>query len=474
MYTNEPIFIIFFLRMLSLKKQILIVVIILLGYSNTQSQSSQIIGIDQMSSDFTGLVSFDFLTMEHETIALFSLDIHECNMSYTYDHFRKIFYYYTCPITIGGQEPKEFYAINTLEKTNEYLFTVYGNQKLLELEYDYFSNSLLARSNDSIKVFDLTNYEFTKQFAIPECRLSIYAGFPYRHNYMTNNFMYYDSPESGNTSILYCANIEKDSAYIVHTLVNSFVSKLATDIRTGQFFGVSHNTDEVIIIYPEEKLIDTLCLLPEDYLGSFNMQRATYDPNRSLYILPYFSQNSTNKLAIFDVTDGTFYTIDFIPNLDYGVVNYDINPLLRKYGDSLVASVSDSYRWYRNDTLINDLHSRTLVPEEDGSYKFSTDDYTGLEVFSNEILVEVTFGINDSKTGVKQFQIYPNPARETIYIKGAEELIEAEYRICNMMGTLIQSGNISGEINIAGLRDGFYIMSIISKDGISSGKFIKQ
>ncbi|MEE4255479.1 MAG: Ig-like domain-containing protein [Bacteroidales bacterium] len=96
-------------------------------------------------------------------------------------------------------------------------------------------------------------------------------------------------------------------------------------------------------------------------------------------------------------------------------------------------------------------------------------------VANGEIIIPNNeLNINEKQATRNVIQIYPNPARETIYVKGAEELEEAEYRIYNIMGTVIQSGKISAEINIAGLQKGFYIISIITKDGRSSGKFIKQ
>ncbi|RLD79468.1 MAG: hypothetical protein DRJ15_09330, partial [Bacteroidetes bacterium] len=96
-------------------------------------------------------------------------------------------------------------------------------------------------------------------------------------------------------------------------------------------------------------------------------------------------------------------------------------------------------------------------------------------VLDGEIIIPNNeLAINEGTAEEVSITIYPNPARDMIHIKGVEKLAGAEYRIYNMMGTCIQNGKASGEININGLEKGFYIVSIITANGISSGKFVKQ
>ena len=86
--------------------------------------------------------------------------------------------------------------------------------------------------------------------------------------------------------------------------------------------------------------------------------------------------------------------------------------------------------------------------------------------------------INEQSTSVHNFKIYPNPASEVIYIE-TEELRggKAEYRIISPMGIVIASGSImnktKNEINIQYLKPGFYIITVITENGIASNKFIK-
>jgi len=101
-------------------------------------------------------------------------------------------------------------------------------------------------------------------------------------------------------------------------------------------------------------------------------------------------------------------------------------------------------------------------------------------VLDGEIIIpNAELGISEQSTSVHNFKIYPNPASEVIYVE-TEELIggKAEYRIINTMGIVIASGSImtetKNEINISGLKPGFYIITVITENRIASNKFIKH
>jgi hypothetical protein len=95
-------------------------------------------------------------------------------------------------------------------------------------------------------------------------------------------------------------------------------------------------------------------------------------------------------------------------------------------------------------------------------------------VLDGEIVIPNSeLDINESKTAGNSFEIYPNPAGNIIHIEMPEELQNCEYFISNAMGTRVKSGKLDGEISIAGLKPGFYILSVKNSIGIISNKFIK-
>lgn len=85
--------------------------------------------------------------------------------------------------------------------------------------------------------------------------------------------------------------------------------------------------------------------------------------------------------------------------------------------------------------------------------------------------------INDVMLDHQSFEIYPNPAREVIYLS-SDNIKNANYNIINILGTTVQSGSLfpdtRNEINIAGLKPGLYIIAIITEDGGSTNKLIKH
>lgn len=69
--------------------------------------------------------------------------------------------------------------------------------------------------------------------------------------------------------------------------------------------------------------------------------------------------------------------------------------------------------------------------------------------------------------------LYPNPARENIVIKGASD---AAYKIFNIAGRILKSGNgdLTQGINVADLTEGVYFIEVKVNNQVSILKFIKE
>lgn len=59
-----------------------------------------------------------------------------------------------------------------------------------------------------------------------------------------------------------------------------------------------------------------------------------------------------------------------------------------------------------------------------------------------------------------QFQLYPNPAKNKLYIKSTSNLDGAEYQIFDVMGNLVFSGEYRSSIDINSLSSGWYYIVI--------------
>lgn len=83
-------------------------------------------------------------------------------------------------------------------------------------------------------------------------------------------------------------------------------------------------------------------------------------------------------------------------------------------------------------------------------------------------------GIDDHVLG--DISIYPNPAREILYISGLKE--QVQYNLYNNIGSRLRQGTLAAgqsEISMSGLADGWYIIELQNKEGIRQKiRVIKQ
>jgi hypothetical protein len=65
------------------------------------------------------------------------------------------------------------------------------------------------------------------------------------------------------------------------------------------------------------------------------------------------------------------------------------------------------------------------------------------------------------ETAAEQVSVYPNPAKENVFIKGIEP---AEVQVYNALGQLVKTVQGTNEINISNLKQGVYFVSIITEN----------
>ena len=147
-----------------------------------------------------------------------------------------------------------------------------------------------------------------------------------------------------------------------------------------------------------------------------------------------------------------------------------------------------------NSTL---LESKTAEDEatmqgESSSTAFTITDYNGQSVVlvfrlhespTNAALlfddIVISTGIMGSESfTANTFTVYPNPAKDSITIKGNEGTSFNSVSICDLNGRTILTKQFSGasdaQIDIAGLSAGMYIMTASSDKGTVTKKIIKQ
>lgn len=78
-----------------------------------------------------------------------------------------------------------------------------------------------------------------------------------------------------------------------------------------------------------------------------------------------------------------------------------------------------------------------------------------------------TTGINTTATAHIELKLYPNPALNTLFIKGISSTIE--FDVYDLSGQRVLKGKTSGQIDISELQTGLYIL----RSGLQHLKFMK-
>lgn len=85
---------------------------------------------------------------------------------------------------------------------------------------------------------------------------------------------------------------------------------------------------------------------------------------------------------------------------------------------------------------------------------------------------DLTIGIE--KLSKEDFKIYPNPVESTLNIDYSQDL-DLTYEVYSMNGKLVLPTNrLTNSINVSSLTKGYYILKLISEDGVVSKRFMKK
>jgi hypothetical protein len=76
-------------------------------------------------------------------------------------------------------------------------------------------------------------------------------------------------------------------------------------------------------------------------------------------------------------------------------------------------------------------------------------------------------------TADSNIQVYPNPSKGTVYIKGLDEDM-AQVNVYDLMGKQVLQNNVSNNepLHMEGLKDGIYFLKILDNTGFKSQKLL--
>lgn len=214
-----------------------------------------------------------------------------------------------------------------------------------------------------------------------------------------------------------------------------------------------------------------------DYQGSvyFNAYSLDNGVSESLY-LPMMNISAINTPALkFDLAHARYSSsskekLQVKVSTDCGstwsTVYNKTDPDLATAGISTSQFIPNASQW-RTETI--DLSG--ISNRENVIVKFVfTSGYGNIVWIDNVKIVNAT-GIEEITEG--EINIYPNPATSTLRISSSEMINEVA--IYNLQGQLIQTenGNVQS-LNISNLAPGSYIARIVTENGITNKRFIKE
>ena len=230
-----------------------------------------------------------------------------------------------------------------------------------------------------------------------------------------------------------------------------------------------------------------------DYFIFINLIRATDNTGKNLYLAkyntnePYFyvpwdldgcfgtnwqgnNVNVTNSI----VRNGLFDRgIEINPNNSFSIIAnrwFELRETIFS-NDALSNSFIEQYN-FMND---NKIYERETIVHPNYPFNQEALTYTTTWLENRLDFLDIYFGealsIDENVLAIKSNFIYPNPAKDSIYITNSSALIGKEYKIYNNLGQLVNEGVMDfNYVSIKNLEIGYYFISIHE----NSYKFIKE
>ena len=443
-------------------------------YWSASGQVSSIYAVEKINEDTSYVSIYNYETQEYQILFKLSPLVRPTNYSVTFDPYRKIIYYMNSTGPCGGPKKWNVYSVDLTSQIRKKEFVIENDISVLDFQYDFFSNNLIIRDNDSISFYSVDGPVLNTVVSIPPGQTLLYMPQNEVYNTVGRSYLYYTTLVNGERNSVY-VSIDSNEFVCNSNTLQDWPLTPVVNPETNQFYGVSKEKNDssfIIRINPQTGAFTELAMMPDDYVGSNSY--GLFDSRNTKFISAYYTVNITEyKFAIYDIETDSMYTTPCRFSQSYLFMDYDPLPILKIVDDKLVGSVSDNYVWFCNDTLLANVITRSHKPEKTGSYKFSTTRPDGGVVYSNEVFIEVSTFINNYENK-DSFSIFPNPGSGKFTIKNSGKIDQLE--IFNLNGVPVYK-NHSGilkdanpAIDISYVDKGIYFIRIICDKEISLQK----
>ncbi len=473
-----------------LKFKLIIFALLLVSYSlfaqeyksSRNSSLSNIIATTHLDTTSTTIVSFNYLNNTWDT--LFTVNDYNAGWVWfsTYDSYHRKYFYYGINKINDSTYTQSFYSLDLYTQQIDSLFTI-DKTPAVDMLYDIYRNSLLVRVSDAILNYNLTTNSLDSLMTIPHST-EIYAIYAHFYDFIQQKYTYRRSSPIKSWVSINLKESLTDSIF-PDTMINNLSPPTAItfDYKSGLFFGLSYEKitkkEYIVSIGSNPNYTSIICTAPPDYNGTLNQQKACIDSERGLYLLPYYTNASTNKLAIIDINSNSVNTTSFSNLTNNHHLDNIPNPIIRLEDSLLISNWYSNYSWYMNGNVISQSNSQTLKPNTTGWYKVSTVRPDNLIAFSDSIYVAFA-NISESNKEDVSLLVFPNPTRNFFTLEITNQNIpiqNIDIALWDMSGKLINQVHFDhymGPIIIPTekLNSGVYLVSIKYNDIMNRKKII--
>ena len=443
-----------------MRKLLFILTFLLFTISYSQSQFSTIYAIGRTNNQ-NFVEAFDYINQSCDTLFYFQFLANNLpDIANTFDPFRKIIYYCT-----------GYYRIIAIDIINHSTYEVasLSNQidgYIINIQYDFFSNSLLIHDFNNLINYNLTNNSLTHLTNIyfsnslsTSTPRSVYNQL-LKQFYSMNSVFDSNNPLNSYEFSMTVNGLNNNAIDTVILSDTSIFGGLVYNLLNNNYY--AYKSNNILKISPTGQ-ISNLCSIND--FTKLNSQQTTFDYIRGNYLIPIY-YNGKSYLDVYNVNNCNHYTIPYTKS-DYQYFSFGFNPILVFNNNTLLSTFCNNYSWYFNNNIIHNFNSQSFIPQNSGNYKVANKigDST---YFSNEIFINV-------KEKEINFSISPNPAKDYISIKYFEIISSVE--IFDIMGNLLVSTYINDyecKLNISTLTNGLYIFKIKTENNSFIEKILKE
>jgi uncharacterized repeat protein (TIGR03803 family) len=202
--------------------------------------------------------------------------------------------------------------------------------------------------------------------------------------------------------------------------------------------------------------------------------------------------SSTADSVIATISVTTTYTVTGTDSLGCFASGADVvrvipspnKPSFTQHNDTLISSSENDNQWYRNDTLLKNDTSQYLIITTLGDYwVMVTNEVNGCGTSSDTMTISSLTGVRQLTVDRGQLTVYPNPASNRLTVESGQMTVN-EITIINLLGQTVYKSLVTPKspegdlkkqtIDVSGLPDGLYFITVTTDTGTITQKFIKE